>query len=326
MTNTNAIWLDRILQNGDKQGGGQRHMPKETAIWTEAEIAALTEMCDKKKTIRYIQREIPTHTKTEIRTKCRSLGLEYRREKPKWTNDELRRFKEDWLNDSISTAGLLRKYDRTLVSLRNMARRLDLGPRPYDDSYLTVRDIAHEMKVSKDRVRTWIRQGLKHHYSRTSPKRYLIDIDDLLEFLEHHQDSFDASKVSSYLFYQTPKWLKEKAVRDSQQQQRLDKTIKHTKFTSAEIKQIEFLFKMGRSNEEIGRSINRTAYSVESVLANKLKLSRRRYNQDEIDIIKDNIETHTIDEIVAMLPIRTRSGVIAKCEELGLKYHSKKKG
>lgn len=301
-------------------------MATEKTEWAEEDISALIELCEKHKTVAYIHKQIKSHTKTEIRSKIRSLGLDYGREKRQWTEEELKQFDEDWLDDNWTTAGLMRKYGRTKVSLRQMARRRGLGPRPYDDSYLTVQDIMREMHVSKSRVQSWVRLGLKHHMSRTLPKRWLIDQDDLLEFLEAHQNMFDASKISNYLFYQTPKWLKVKAVKDAQKQQLLDKTLRTVKFTAAEIKQIEFLFKMGRSNEEIAKSVNRTPYSVERILSTKLKLSRRRYNQYEIDIIKNNIDTHTIDEIVAMLPIRTKKGVIAKCEELGLKYHSKKKG
>lgn len=47
------------------------------------------------------------------------------------------------------------------------------------------------------------------------------------------------------------------------------------------------------------------------------------WTKEEIEIIKNNYRTHTLDEIVEMLPLRTRSGVIAKCEQLKIKYHTK---
>lgn len=298
-------------------------MPMKKVIWTENEVSTLIELCKKHKTITFISKRIPTHTKTEIRTKCKSLGLEYKYEKVQWTESELTSFKKDWLDDSVSTSTLLRRYDRTLISLQKMATRLQLGPRPYDDSYLTVRDIMKEMNVSKDRVRSWIRNGLKCHYSKTSPKRYLIDQNDLLEFLENHQDLFDASKISDYLFYYTPKWLSKKKAEDSAQN--LSKKIHHTEYTESELKRIDFLFKMGKSNEEIAKRVDRTPAAIERVLSTQLCLSRKQYNPYEIDIIKNNIEDHTIDEIAAMLPLRKKSGIIAKCEQLGLKYHSKRK-
>lgn len=285
--------------------------------YTEDEVRTLIEMCESGKTIKEIAVAL-NRTEATLRQKCKRMNLAFGRQRLNWSDDECKRFSEEWSDPTISNAMLEKHFGRNIIALSSQARRLNLGSREYDDSYLTVHDIMDEMQVSKDRVRGWIKKGLKYHKSKIKPYKYLIDQNDLLKFLEQHQDLFDASKISHYLFTKEPDWLKAKRNYDKNHYNNTIGTV----YSDEEFKIIIKMFKQGRTNEEIAKTIHRTPYGIERMLWS-MGLSRKTYNAYEIEIIRNNVDTHTIQEIADMLPLRTKAGIIAKCEQLGIKYHSK---
>lgn len=291
------------------------------SVWTKEEIEILKDSCRHNKSINQIRKDLSGKTEAQIRSKCQKLNISFNKERKYWSRQELDAFKEDWRDATVSYAALRRKYkNRSITALRSCARRLGLAVRPHDETYLTISDIMVEMQVSKDRVRMWIRNGLKYHKSKIKPVKYLIDFDDLLLFLKEHPDFYDASKISDYLFCDEPEWLRKKRKRDMSDFRTRSKKSEY--YSDQECQYIIAMFKRGKSNVEIAKELNRTEYGIERMLS-ILGYSRRRYNDYEIEIIKNNCQTHTLDEIVEMLPLRTRSGVIAKCEQLKIKYHTK---
>lgn len=292
-----------------------------TPIWSNTEIEILKDLCAQNKSLHTLVSALPEKSETQIRAKCKALHISFKKQRNYWSEQELQNFQEDWMDATISNAALRKKYqNRSITALRSCAKRLGLSERPHDDTYLTISDIMSEMQVSKDRVRMWIRNGLKYHKSHIKPIKYLIDVKDLLDFLQAHPSFYDASKVSQYIFYNEPEWFKQKRREDKTNFRTRSKKSEY--YSDEECKQIIKMFKTGKSNAEIAKTLNRTEYGIERILS-MLGYSRKRYNDYEIEIIKNHLESHTIDEITAMLPLRTKSGVIAKCEQLKLKYHSK---
>ena len=292
-------------------------------IWTEDEKTKLCELCAANKSLKRIMKEFPDKTEMQIRIKCKNLNIEFNKKRKKWSDKELQEFKIDWNDYGVSNAKLKTKYkNRSMTALRACARRLGLSSRPYDDSYLKINDIITEMQVSKDRVRMWLKNGLKYHKSHIKPVKYLIDPDDLLDFLQQHPNYYDASKISQHIFHPEPEWLKQKRQTDKINFRTRSKKAEY--YSDEECKQIIELFKNAKTNAEIAEKLNRTEYGIERILS-VLGYSRKHYNDYEIDIIKTYHDKITIDEIAKMLPLRTRAGIIGKCEQLKLKYKTIRK-
>lgn len=292
-------------------------------IWTDDEKSRLAELCAQNKSLKRIMKEFPDKSESQIRTKCKNMHIEFNKKRKKWTEEELEQFKADWMNHSISNSRLRSKYkNRTLMALRACANRLGLPERPFDDSYLRIGDIMNEMQVPKDRVRSWIKQGLKYKKSHIMPVKYLIDPQDLLKFLKAHPDAYDASKVSKYIFHPEPKWLTEKRKKDAEGFKSKAKSAAY--YENDECEKIIALFKQGKSNKEIADALGRTEYGIERMLA-ILNLSRKHYNDYEIEILMKYHDKILLDDLVRMLPLRTRAGIISKCEQLHLKYRTIRK-
>ena len=233
-----------------------------------------------------------------------------------WTDEEINSFSEDWCDPTISNNVLRKRYkNRSMTALQSQAARLGLGGRYYDDSYLKISDIVKEMKVSKDRVRGWIKKGLKTHKSKTKTVHILIDQNELLDFLKDHPDLYDASQVSFYLFSHEPEWFKQKRQKDKMEYDRKA----GTKWSDEELNILIKLFKRGYSNKELAKQLQRSETSIEKLLWG-MGLSRKGFNDYEVEIIKKNIDKLTLSEIIKMLPYKNEKQVIAKCKELNLKY------
>lgn len=282
--------------------------------WTDEELTLLKDLCAQHADMKTLQKTLPGRDRNVIRKKCITLGLTYKQERIYWSEEETSQFCHDWKNPSISMQALCRKYkNRNKAAITAHARHLKLGARPHDDSYLTISDIVQEMHVTKDKVRYWILHGLKTHTSKIPSHKYLIDADDLLKFLEQHQNWFNAAEISPYLFPVMPQWLKNKCKQDIHK----TTTRKYKSYTENEIHMLTVLFKNGRSNAEIAERLQRTQYSIEKMLT-QLHLSRKKYNDYELNILKKQAASHTLDELAKKLPLRTKESITRKCKTLHL--------
>lgn len=288
-----------------------------STLWTSVEIEELKTFVKAGKSKEFLMKYF-NRTGNAIEVKVNRLGLKLDRPHKRWTKKELENFSKDWGSPKLSMQGLVRKYHRSHHSLRKKALQLNLGARPYDDEYLDVATIVEEMNISSDRVYHFIELGLPHKINKSGKTKYLILQDDLLAFLESHQDLYNASDISDYLFYSEPNWLREKRIKDSKAHNK--NTLLRSEYTNEEDKTLEFLFKSGFSISDIALRFNRT----ETAIKTRLKIlgyTSKFWNDYEVEILKSNSRYMTLDELVKLLPLRTVKGIQWKCEQLGIPYH-----
>lgn len=284
-------------------------------VWSKEDVEELKILVKEGKSKEFLAEHF-NRTETAIEVKVNRLGLQLLRDNRNWLEKDLEEFKEDWLDGTISKPMLIKKYKRSHFSLRKKALELGLGVRPYNDEYITIRVICEEMNVSHDRVSNWLKLGLKCKKNRSGRTKYLITQEDLLSFLEEHQDMFNANEVSSYLFPQEPEWFKQKRKADAE----FYASKLRAEYSDAEDRQMISMFKRGISNKEIATRLKRT----ESAICGRLRLlgyTRKEYNDYEIEVLKENSRYMTLDELAKLLPLRTKKGIEYKCRQLDLPYH-----
>lgn len=288
-------------------------------IWKEEDVKELIELVNDGKDKKFLAEHFG-RTETAIEIKVNRLGLQLLRDNRNWLKSDLESFKEDWLDGSLSINMLIKKYKRSYFSLRKKALELNLGARPHNDEYLSIREICEEMNVSHDRVSNWLKLGLKYKKNRSGKTKYLISQSYLLDFLKEHQDMFNANDISGYLFIDEPDWLIEKRRKDCN----FYASKLRSEYSNEEDKLIVQMFKNGKSNSEIANRLKRT----ESAISCRLRLlgySRNSYNDYEIEILKENSRYMTVKELSKLLPLRKEKGIMYKCEQLGIPYHISKK-
>ena len=294
-------------------------------VWKKEEIEKLQQMIDANYTKCDIA-EALGRTVVAVQIKTNKLGLQIYNTSDntgnrgrKWTKKDEELLRELWYDSTKSKTVIEKTLRRSWYSISQKAVFMNLGAREYDTEYLSIPTICEEMQVSRDRVKNWLKLGLKTKKNKAGRIKHLINSDDLLEFLGDHQNLFDASLVSEYLFYQEPDWFTQKRREDS---------IKYAsknrlEYTNEEDKIIVSLFEHGKSDKEIADVLNRTEQGIKyHRLA--LGLCRNQYTQEEIAILHEYSDVKTVDELCEMLQGRPRKGIMWKCEQLGIPYHISK--
>ena len=281
--------------------------------WTEQEIETLKLLADK---YHYSEiAKIMNKTENAIYLKAKRLGITLIQDKRKWTKEEETLLSDLWGTRSIET--IAKTLKRTIFSLKVKAVRMGLGPmirNNYD--LITVSDICNLLGVTRDRITTtWINLGLnlKKKKLTNNMSYYVITWNDLMTFLENNQNEWDSRCVEKNMLGTEPEWLKEKRIRDIE-----ENPLWYRKWTEDEIKKAENLFKDGNSYLEIAEEINRSEWAVANLLRNMgySYMLPQFWKGKELKYLRENYENMTYSEIAEELG-RTTKAIGAKVEELG---------
>lgn len=260
-------------------------------------------------------------TKTAIEIKCSRLGYKILRYNRKWTTEDEEIFAELWCNTDRSMQCIMNKLHRNKNGLVIKAQRMKLGPRMGELEGLTLSTIANEMSVSIDRVRNWVRLGLKCKNRRVGKNKTLVKKEDLLDFLKKHQNLFDASRVDRCLFVNEPQWLIDKRRKDIRIETR--EIIEYSLWEDSMERQLITMINQGFDFEFIANKLNKTVSAAQdrARLLGMSYRSARFWSGRELKFIRENSDRMTIKEMQGTLKLRTVKSIAWKCEQLGYKYH-----
>ena len=294
-------------------------------VWSDDEILLLEKLINKgfspEKVAKTMNRSI-----NSVTVKAQKLGLYFKSRCCKYREKEKEQFIEDWQNGSISLAGMATKYNRSKAALKIYAQKHKLGPRTNGNTDLTISDIVETTGVSRDRIYLWLKKGLKYKKHRVGKAAYFVKLEDLLYYMEQHQDFWNATQVDSALFmYEKPAWFTEKYRKDSQFY--VDNW--HREYTDKEDRQILALYKQGFTVEDIAQKLQRTESGIRSRLSvlSEGKMSPKYYTDEEKQVIINNAAYVSLENLIVLLHKvnpsvkRTFKGLEAKCKELGVEYH-----
>ena len=243
-------------------------------------------------------------------------------EKRIWTAEEVLYLSESWKNPDISVKAMSNKLKRSVNAVKLKADKLGLGKRDRYNVYLTTADVCKIFNITNSTLKRWCYAGLKRCKSRISDSsRNWYDIDDILKFLEKHQDKFDASTVDIESIYRLPDWFKLKLREDLA---RIDKT--GDEWTTLELVKLKSLHLMGYNDIEIGDVLRRSSSAVKCKRV-KMGLYRKdSFTEREVEILKEYAPIMKLTEISEKYmhnkPLSTLS---RKCKMLGIEtYYSKR--
>lgn len=160
----------------------------------------------------------------------------------------------------ISIYAIAKKLGRTPDGIESYCQKNGLGGFVYTGEYLTTGEVADIVGVDSTTVRNWIISfGLKAKKKRLKNRPiYRIDMKDLVEFLEAHQNLFNGMNIDEFALGEEPMWLKEKRIKDNNAM--FQKS--HSKWTTKEEKHLIELFQQGLTVREISEKVNRSIISV----------------------------------------------------------------
>ena len=199
-----------------------------------------------------------------IRTKRLSLGLvgkDGKRQKD-WSKEELDYIREVWGQKTIPE--IAKKLGRSINAVKIKTMRMGYTGQKWYGEMMSARKVSELLGVDVHAVCDfWIPKcGLKAKSKRlgeTQKTTTIIMFEDLLKWLETHQDLWDSRRVELYGLGMEYDWLVAKRKSDAQKPAR-----KAQKWTPEEDRQLIDMFRRGgMTNAEMGEVLGRPASGVE---------------------------------------------------------------
>lgn len=303
----NCSWY-AVASVGEKHG---LELPKSNE-WTDEEISALKELSEK-----YHYKEIAKlmgKSENAIYLKAKRLDITLIQDRRKWTEEEEKVLMERWGEMSIEKLG--KKLKRSVFSLKVKAVRLGLGPMIDNTEYLTISDVMDIMNVTRDRVSiTWKNAGLKIDSKKLTNTMhiYIINFDDLIEFLKNNQDMWDSRIVEPYMLGPEDNWLLEKRKNDEINPPRFYK-----KWTDEEKAKAIMYIKKRKTYKEIASLLDKSECAVMNFLINEGYgyYVPCYWGSNEVRYLRENYKDKTYKEIGEHLG-RTEKATAEKARQLG---------
>ena len=228
--------------------------------WTEVESTLLEYYADKHHYHKVA--ELMERDPEEIYQQAKILGIILIQDNRKWNDDDNMQLENLW-DCSLTVEAIAQKLRRTTESVKKQAIKLNLGALLGNRQSLIISDICAILKVSRDIVyRKWIKLGLKIIKIKTTKDKhyFAVTLENLLTFLEEHQNLWDASKLEEYALIYEPEWLRSKRINDILEPRKLPHQWK-----PREVQRIRALRQRGYAREQIkkmtGFSLNGVAYA-----------------------------------------------------------------
>jgi transposase len=182
-----------------------------------------------------------------------------------WKPNEIKFMHDNW--GYMSVRGIAKHIKRTPIAVTVKAKRVGLKGAYCSGSTLSARKVSNLLKVDIHTVTDYwaAKCGLKYKKTVMKFKRkmFLIEYEDLIEWLRKNCDKWDSRKIQKYMLGFEPEWLRDKRILDSFKPKR-----KNCKYNRLEDQRLLMLFyKEGKSYREISEVMDRSIDSVERRLS-----------------------------------------------------------
>lgn len=234
---------------------------RQRRLWSDEDLAWLNENWQLPDTELSEKLDRPVQS---IRSKRLALGLTGKDgcRKKDWSKEELDYIREVWGEKTIPD--IAKKLGRSINAVKIKSQRMGYTGQKWYGGMMSARKVSELLGVDVHAVCDyWIPKcGLKAKSKRlgeTQKTTTIIMFEDLLEWLEHHQDLWDSRRVEQYGLGMEYDWLVAKRKADAQKPAR-----KAQKWTQEEDQRLIAMFKRGgMTNAEMGEVLGRPASGVE---------------------------------------------------------------
>ena len=182
-----------------------------------------------------------------------------------WADEEIKYLQYEW--GFISVNSIAKYLNRTPIAIVVKAKRLNLGSLYNIQTRFTAHKLSHLLGVDQHTITDyWIPKcGLKSkkRIMKFKKRMYLIDYDNLMEWLEKNQDKWDSRRFKKNTLKLEPEWLREKRILDSYEPKR-----KNQKWNKLEdLRLLNLFYNERKKIKEISKIMERSYNGVERRLS-----------------------------------------------------------
>lgn len=201
--------------------------------------------------------DVLNRTPKAVSERMQKLGL---KSVLSWTEEDENYLMDYW--GFMQVEAIANTLNRSVRAVRLKAAELNLLSAKNEAGFLKINDIATITGLSPYKIKSFEKEGLKikTNYITRSSKYFYVDMEELLEFLEEHQELYNAAKFELSYFYGAPDWLRRKKERDM-----LSNDPQRKKWTMQEKSTVKQMFFKGIKIAEIAKVLKRTEASIQHV-------------------------------------------------------------
>ena len=245
-----------------------------------------------------------------------------------WTEEETQILVENY--GQVTMKILLTKLDRSEVAIQNKVARLKLGRWFHNLDDPTLSEFSKYTNISYATLLRWSelyglplkKRRLKDFYIK------IINLNDFWRWAEKNKNMIEWDKVEKYCLGAEPNWVqiaRNAAIKSK------DKSMKKIEWSKDEDEKLLWMLKQHRfTYPQIAKELGRTHGAIKRRMQHlKTKLrpvyldNKRKYTQEEVDLILDMYQKGNSFRIIAEKLDRSEAGVRGKLERMGYKFENR---
>lgn len=172
----------------------------------------------------------------------------------KWTEEEIDILKKRWGKSKIKN--ISKKINRTEIAIKIKAKRLGLGGLK---KYFSQREVYMMLSISQKTLKKYREKNIIN-FTRASTEAtiYSCKLEDLIKFMEQHQDLWDSRKLLYEPWFERPQWFIDKLAKDRCKPPKGN----GCRYTKDDDRKIIDMYRSGKSNEEIAKELGRNSNGI----------------------------------------------------------------
>lgn len=237
-------------------------MARKELNWSKEDLDMLRSFANKNTPISKIAKTL-NRSQNSIRLTAKRHGIQLYLPGRVWEKNDKEFLKRHW--GVVPLWYLSNKLHRTGSAIIEMAHKMRLEPIYYKSEDIALMDFVRASGISRERILNTLapkygfplikrKNGAKQSY-------YYIDFEKILDWMEQHQDLYDASRIEEDFFVE-PQWLKEKRRKDAKDNSYLPWNVRRRLWTDQDIANLKQLAKYGYTPKQIAEKMGRSHQAV----------------------------------------------------------------
>lgn len=239
--------------------------PRGGGPWSDLEESKLRQLAKKNKTLAEIADAVG-RSEESCQNKARKLGVVINGIPRHWTVEDYETLRQLWGKTQL--ASIAKQLKRTKQAIISQARKLKLPPCYACSEDILLADFCRDTGISRFSViETFVpRYNFPIKSEKPGKKRfyYYVDSEHILEWMEKHQELYNASQIPIFYFGEEPEWLSRKRKADYYTETNTQSgKFKATRWSIDEINKLRCLIARDMTYAEIANELGRSEKAVE---------------------------------------------------------------
>lgn len=236
-----------------------------------------------------------------VKEKAAKMGVILIGQPRRWQDNECKYLSANWNREKMTV--ICKELRRSKPSIMAQARRMGLPPADFQSEDIPLAEFCRDTGISRSQIMDSLVPKYDFPIRTVKPGRkriyYYVIMDDILGWLQAHQEIYDASGIPEYYLGEEPDWLAKKRKADYKSKSGIKSKVKDKRWTKEEAERARDWQKIGLSHGQIAERLGRTELSVRRKLQRmgEVYQAGQFWRGSDFKFLQANCGTMTDEEI-----------------------------